>query len=73
MKVKKRVPEDKRIGVVYEVPRKDCSSTYVRETRRMLKGRLEEHRQAVKRGDPNNRIAVHAHRAQHAIGWMGQK
>ena len=73
MKVKKRVPEDKRIGVVYEVPCKDCSSTYVRETKRKLKVRLEEHRQAVKRGDPKNQIPVHAHNTQHANGWMGQK
>ena len=65
--------EDKRRGVVYEVPCKDCSKTYVGEMKRTLKVRLGEHEQAVKRGDPKNRIAVHAHNTQHAIDWMGAK
>ena len=73
MKVKTRVPEEKRRGVVYEVPCKDCSKTYVGETKRTLKVRLGEHRQAVKRGDPKNGIAVHVHNTQHAIDWTGAK
>ena len=40
------------------------------KTKRMLKVRLKEHSQAVKRGDPKNAIAVHAHNTQQAsIGW----
>ena len=30
-----------------------------------------EHKQAVKRGDLNNDIAVHAHESHHAIDWDG--
>ena len=73
MKVKTHVPEEKRKGVVYEVLCKECSKTYVGETKRTLKVRLGEHKQAVKRGDPKNGIAVHAHNTQHAIDWMGAK
>ena len=73
MKVKTHAPEDKRRGVVYEVPCKDCSKTYVGETKRMLKDRLGARKQAVKRGDLKNGIAVHAHDTQHEMDWMGEK
>ena len=39
--------------------------------KRTLKARLNEHKQAVKRGDPKNGIAVHAHESQHRIDWDG--
>ena len=71
MKVKTRVPEEKKRRVVYEVPCKECSKTYIGETKRMLKVRLGEHKQAVKRGDPKNVIAVHAYETQHGIDWNG--
>ena len=34
------------------------------ETKRTLKVRLSEHSQAVKQGDPKNRIAVHVQKTQ---------
>ena len=49
MQVKNRTPEQKQTGVVYEIPCKDCPEVYVGETKRTLKVRLSEHRQAVKR------------------------
>ena len=48
MKLKARVPEERKRGVVYEIPCKECSKTYVGETKRTLKVRLGEHKQAVK-------------------------
>ena len=39
----------------------------------MLKVRLGEHKQAVKRGDPKNGIAVHAHESNHTIDWDGAR
>ena len=41
------------------------------ETKRTLKVRLSEHRQAVKRGDPKNGIAVHVQKTNHCINWEG--
>ena len=38
----------------------------------MLKVRLGEHKQAVKRGDPKNGIAIHAHESQHACHQLGR-
>ena len=58
--VKNRVPEEKT-GVVYEVPCCDCDHVYVGETGRTLKKRLAEHKQAVRRFDQKNGIAVHVH------------
>ena len=59
--------------VVYEVPCKECHQTYIGETKRTLKVRLGEHKQAVKHGDPKNGIAVHAHESNHTIDWDGAR
>ena len=71
--MKTRVPEEIRKQVVYEVQCKVCSKTYVGETKWTLKVGLREHRQAVKRDDPKNGIAVHAQNIQHAIDGWGQE
>ena len=52
---------------------KECHQTYIRETKKTLKVRLSEHKQAVKRGDPKNGIAVHAHESSHMIDWDGAR
>ena len=67
--VKNRVPEEKRTGVVYEVPCRDCDHVYIGETGRTLKKRLAEHKQAVRRFDEINGIAVHVHQHDHHIDW----
>ena len=42
---------------------------YIGETKRNLKTRLTEHRQAVRRGDDRNGIAVHVQKFDHHIDW----
>ena len=59
--------------MVYKVPCKECHQTYIGETKRTLKVRLGEHKQVVKRGDPKNGIAVHAHESNHTIDWEGAR
>ena len=71
MKVKSSVPKEKQTGVVYEIPCKECEEVYVGETKRTLKVRLSEHRQAVRRGGPKNGIAVHVQKTNHCINWEG--
>ena len=61
MRVKQKMPEEKKKEVVYQVPCKDCPKVYIGETKRTLKIRISEHKQAVKKGDEKNGIAVHAH------------
>ena len=41
------------------------------KTKRTLKVRLSEHRQAVKQGDPKNGIVVHVQKTNHCINWEG--
>ena len=67
VRVKQKMPEEKRKEVVYQVPCKDCPKVYIGETKRTLKIRISEHKQAVKRGDEKNGIAVHAHTTNHNI------
>ena len=69
MQVKNRTPEQKQTGMVYNIPCEDCPEVYVGETKRTLKVRLSEHRQAVKRGDPKNAIQVQ--KTNHCINWEG--
>ena len=72
VKVKQKMPEEKK-EVVYEVPCKDCHRVYIGETKRTLKTRISEHKQAVKKGDEKNGIAVHAHTTNHSIDWEGAR
>ena len=55
---KRKRKKEKRKMMCYLVLCKDCNRTYIGETKRTLKVRLGEHKQAVRRGDPNNGIAI---------------
>ena len=46
-----------------------CDQVYIGETKRNLKTRLTEHRQAVRRGHDRNGIAVHVQKYDHHIDW----
>ena len=65
-----RAPEQKQTGVVHEIP-SDSPEVYVEETKGTLKVRLRELRQAVRRGDPKNSIAVHVQKTNHCINRDG--
>ena len=69
VRVKNRVPNKKRKGVVYEIPCCDCDQVYVGETGRTMKKRISEHKQAVRHFDDRNGIAVHAFQYDHQIDW----
>ena len=73
MKVKNRVPEEKKKAVVYQVPCKDCHQLYTGESKRTLKVRLTEHRRAVQKSDVNNGIAVHVANTSHSIDWQNAR
>ena len=55
-------------GVVYKIAC-ECGRVYVGETRRTLKQRIIEHKQAVRNADSNNGLAVHVAGTGHPLGW----
>ena len=59
--------------MVYQVPCKDCRKVYIGETKRTLKMRISEHKQAIRKGDEKNGIAVHAHITNHNVDWEGTR
>ena len=69
IRVKNRIPPEKKKGVVYEIQCGECEEVHVGETGRTLKKQISEHKQAVKRGDKNNGIAVHVKNKGHSIKW----
>ena len=56
VKVKTPIPEEKKKGVMYEVPCKDCHRVHIGATKRTLKVRLGEHKQAVRRAIPRTAL-----------------
>ena len=51
-------PED-RPGALYKIKFSDCQASFTSETGRNLTTRVNEHKRATKKGDPNNNIAEH--------------
>lgn len=45
--IKDKIPPDKRTGMVYKIPYRDCNSCYIDQTGRTLKTRVREHRKNV--------------------------
>ena len=71
--VKKRQREREALGVVYRIPCKDCSWSYVGETGRTLAERLTEHKRAVKNCVSASEIAGHVWGEDHRMNWEGAR
>ena len=70
--VKGILPPEERRGVIYSIPC-ECGAVYIGETCRTIKQRLEEHKRAVRIGDPSNAIALHTNSNLHSIQWGESK
>lgn len=71
--LKDRVPLDEQSGI-YQIPCQDCPSVYIGQTRRKLKTRLKEHKNAVDNKKPNDSaVAAHTTTSNHSIDWEGAK
>ena len=73
VRVKQPREDKKKKGVIYEVPCQDCECVYIGETSRTLEKRLSEHKNAVKKHDTKNGIAVHSWANQHQVDWEAAK
>lgn len=68
------IPIDKKTGVVYEIPCKDCSTRYIGETGRALSTRVKEHQACVRLGKyENSALAEHANTLGHDVSWNDTK
>ena len=67
---KDHVHKDKQSGVVYSIPCKDCSSFYIGETGLHLSTRLQQHKEATRKGDADkSAVAEHVWDKSHNIDW----
>ena len=69
LQVKNMIPPERKKGVVYEVPCKDCEHVYIGETGRTLEKKILEHKFAVRRYNWNDDITVHAWSEGHRVHW----
>ena len=66
------VPPEKASGVVYSIPCRECSETYIGQTGRLLGIRLAEHRAAVKYAKTDvSAVAEHVWERQHMMNFDG--
>ena len=69
---KDRISLDNKSGVVYSIPCKDCTITYLGETGIHLSTRLKQHKEALKRGElEKSAVATHAWNLHHRVDWEG--
>ena len=69
---KKGVVYEKK-WVVYGITRWDCERVNESETKRTLKRHIVEHKQAMKKFDKKNAVAVHENTHDHHINWEEAK
>ena len=68
-----RVPAEQQTGVVYEIPCKECSWTYIGETGRSFQTRKKEHIRNVKNYAQGSNIANHSWKHGHAIDFENHR
>lgn len=71
--LKDKVPPDEQSGI-YQIPCQDCPAVYIGQTRRKVKVRLKEHKNAVDNKKPNeSAVAAHTMDLDHQIDWNSAK
>jgi hypothetical protein len=64
---KDSVPLVQKSVVVYLIPYKDC--THIGETSLHLSTRLQQHKEATRKGETDHSVAKHVWDMQHSIDW----
>ncbi|XP_067205235.1 uncharacterized protein [Linepithema humile] len=62
--------KDSHNDIVYKISCNDCNVTYVGQSKRQLRTRVDEHRSSVRRGQ-NSVITEHCSRLNHNFDWDG--
>ena len=70
LKLKDKVKDNKKLGLVYQIPCKNCEFSYIGETKRSFPTRLGEHKADVqKMNTMTNALAYHAWKKDHNIDY----
>ena len=71
---KDSLPNSKKKNVVYKIQCNDCDASYVGQTRRLLKTRISEHRNDIRKST-GNRSVISEHRTLHShdFNWDNVK
>ena len=67
-----KVETEKRSGVVYQIPCKDCDQSYIGQTGRQLEVRIKEHKSTAPSRKPSA-VAEHKEDTKHTIDWKAVK
>ena len=73
-KPKDPIPREKKTGVIYQIPCKECNAVYIGETKRALKTRQKEHMDSVRRDKAErSALAEHTSLTGHDVNWSDTK
>ena len=67
----KKKPRMERRGLVYRITCDECDWSYVGETGRTLRDRVQEHKRAVRNWSRSSEIANHVEETGHRVNWEG--
>ena len=66
---KDRLNKDKKTGVVYKINCRDCDASYVGQTKRLLKTRIEEHKKHISRNSTQKSVITDHCLNNHEFDW----
>lgn len=67
--MKSRIHMKQKSNIVYEIPCKDCSKTYIGQTSRSMNSRIISHRSDCKRNINSCALSEHVNRNDHRIDY----
>ncbi len=66
---KDKTPPQQACGIVYQIGCGDCKATYIGESGRQLRTRLQEHKKSVAAGNSSSALSEHQLDSRHNINW----
>ena len=60
-------------NVVYKIHCQDCDATYVGQSKRQLKTRIQEHKNDIKKSIAQSVISTHELETNHQFDWQDTK
>ena len=70
---KDRLDKDKKTGVVYKINCVDCDASYVGQTKRLLKTRIDEHKKHINKNSTQKSVITDHRLNNHEFDWDNVK